>query len=155
MAGVQAAEQADASSRLVEYLADLILNPSSWDASIFVEPLLDQISAGINEETLSVVSPFLSTRSARFPTTIGCCRSSGGNVSRPSPKLLGLLRAMTGPGRCRRAYSACWRVLGGGRPPEIPLTLSTGCPTAASGNGSGRWCSRTPRPPKRVSSPMR
>ena len=50
MAGVQAAEQADASSRLVEDLADVILNPSSWDAAFFVEPLLDHISAGINED---------------------------------------------------------------------------------------------------------
>ena len=49
MSGVRAAEQADASSALVEDLADVILNPNSWTAALFVKPLLDQISAGINE----------------------------------------------------------------------------------------------------------
>ena len=48
--GVRAAEQADASAALVEDLADLILNPSSWRAALFVEPLLEQISAGANED---------------------------------------------------------------------------------------------------------
>ena len=48
--GVRAAEQADASAALVEDLADLILNPNSWRAAPFVEPLLEQISAGANED---------------------------------------------------------------------------------------------------------
>ena len=50
MSGVRAAEQADACSALIEDLADVILNPSSWAAARFVEPLLDQISAGTNED---------------------------------------------------------------------------------------------------------
>ena len=50
MSGVLAAEQADASGALVEDLADVILNPNSWAAALFVKPLLDQISAGINED---------------------------------------------------------------------------------------------------------
>lgn len=49
MLGVRAAEQADASAALVEDLADLILNPSSWRAALFVEPLLEQISSGAND----------------------------------------------------------------------------------------------------------
>ena len=48
--GVRAAEQADASAALVEDLADLILNPNSWRAARFVEPLLEQMSAGANED---------------------------------------------------------------------------------------------------------
>ena len=47
--GVHAAIEADASDARVEALADVILNPSSFAAVLFVEPLLDQISAGINE----------------------------------------------------------------------------------------------------------
>ena len=50
MTGVRAAEQADASDALVEDLADVILNPNSWAAALLVNPLLDQISAGINED---------------------------------------------------------------------------------------------------------
>ena len=50
MTGVRAAEQADACDSLVEDLADVILNPNSWAAAHFVNPLLDQMSAGINEE---------------------------------------------------------------------------------------------------------
>ncbi len=50
MTGVRAAEQADASHALVEDLADVILNPRSWAAAAFVNPLLDQVSAGINED---------------------------------------------------------------------------------------------------------
>lgn len=48
--GARAAEQADASAELVEDLADLILNPNSWRVALFVEPLLEQISAGANED---------------------------------------------------------------------------------------------------------
>ena len=47
--GVRAAEKADASSALVEDLADVILNPNSWDAVLLVRPLLDQITAGVEE----------------------------------------------------------------------------------------------------------
>ena len=50
VSGVLAAEQADASSALVEKLADLILNPRSWDAARFAEQLLEPISTGINED---------------------------------------------------------------------------------------------------------
>ena len=50
MTGVRAAEQADAFESLVEDLADVILNPKSWAAAYFVNPLLDRMSAGINEE---------------------------------------------------------------------------------------------------------
>lgn len=50
MTGVRAAKQAEASDALVEDLADVILNPRSWAAAAFVNPLLDQISAGINED---------------------------------------------------------------------------------------------------------
>ena len=50
MLGVRAAEQSDASAAVVEDLADLILNPSSWRAALFAEPLLEQISAGANED---------------------------------------------------------------------------------------------------------
>ena len=48
--GVLAAEQADASSALVEELADLILNPRSWAAARFAERLLKSVSTGINED---------------------------------------------------------------------------------------------------------
>ena len=48
--GVRAAEQADASDALVEDLADLILNANSWAAALFVNPLLDQMATGINED---------------------------------------------------------------------------------------------------------
>ena len=47
--GVRAAMEADGSASLVEELADVILNPkSSAAASHFIEPLLEQVSAGIN-----------------------------------------------------------------------------------------------------------
>ena len=49
MSGVRAAEQADASAALVEDLADLILNPNSWDAVLYIEPLLEQLAAGATE----------------------------------------------------------------------------------------------------------
>lgn len=48
--GVRAAERADASSALVEDLADVILNPNSWSAVLLVRPLLDQITAGVEED---------------------------------------------------------------------------------------------------------
>ena len=48
MSALRAAEQADASSDLVEQLADVILNPSSWNAVPFAESLLKQLSAGVN-----------------------------------------------------------------------------------------------------------
>ena len=50
MLGVFAAEQADASSALVEDLADVILNPGSWAAARFAEQLLEPISTGVNED---------------------------------------------------------------------------------------------------------
>ena len=50
MSCVLAAEQADASSALVEDLADLILNPRSWAAARFAERLLKPVSTGINED---------------------------------------------------------------------------------------------------------
>ena len=48
--GVRAAMESDGSASLVDDLADVILNPkSSAAAAHFIEPLLEQISAGINE----------------------------------------------------------------------------------------------------------
>ena len=50
VSGVRVAEQADASSALVEDLADVILNPGSWAAASFAERLLNIVSTGVNED---------------------------------------------------------------------------------------------------------
>ena len=50
ISGVLAADQADASSALVEDLADVILNPGNWAAAHFAERLLEPVSSGINED---------------------------------------------------------------------------------------------------------
>ncbi len=49
MTGVRAAEQAEPCDALVEDLADVILNPNSWAAAPFADPLLEQMAVGINE----------------------------------------------------------------------------------------------------------